>query len=209
MFSGIVQGIATVISFHRLTGQAKLVCSFPPGALASLSVGASVSIDGVCLTVTSVEGDTCSFDLIQETLDRSTLGGLVTGARVNYERALHYGDEVGGHLVSGHVDFTGDLIEIEQSENNVVLWIRVPPERFRYVFEKGYVALNGASLTIAKVNDKNAFSVSMIPETLKVTTLGDLKVGARVNLEIDRITQAVVDTVERKIGSTSVLGSRT
>jgi riboflavin synthase len=197
MFTGIVQGIATVDTLTDRPGLRSFKLRFPPGFAAGLEIGASVSCDGVCLTVTALHGDdAASFDVMQQSLGLTTLGGLVEGSAINVERAAKDGAEIGGHPLSGHIDVTGTLLSIRQPENNHVLRIGLPPRWMRYVFAKGYIAVNGASLTVAEA-DRQAgwFEVWLIPETLRMTTFGEKAVGDALNIEIERSTQVFVDTV--------------
>ena len=200
MFTGIVQGIATVTGLHERPGLRSLTLQFPPGFADGLAVGASVSCDGVCLSVTSLAGgDAATFDVMQQSLALTTLAGLRDGSRINVERAAKDGAEIGGHPLSGHVDVTGTLQAIRRPENNHVLRIALPAPWMRYVFAKGYIAVNGASLTVAEAERQPGgagwFEVWLIPETLRMTTFGDQAEGARLNIEIERSTQVFVDTV--------------
>lgn len=197
MFTGIVQGVATVASITDRTGLRSFRLDFPPGFAAELAIGASVAVDGVCLTVTTLEGpDAAQFDVMQQSLALTTLGTLREGSRVNVERAAKDGAEIGGHPISGHVDFQARLLSIRQPENNHVLRIGVPAPWMRYVFAKGYIAINGASLTVAEADRRAGwFEVWLIPETLRMTTFGDKLEGDALNIEIERGTQVVVDTV--------------
>ncbi|WP_164963294.1 riboflavin synthase subunit alpha [Rubrivivax sp. JA1026] len=197
MFTGIVQGIATVAALADRPGLRSFTLRFPPGFADGLAIGASVAVDGVCLTVTELEGsDAARFDVMQQSLSLTTLGTLAEGSRVNVERAAKDGAEIGGHPLSGHVDFTATVAEVRRPENNHVLRIAVPAPWMRYVFPKGYIAINGASLTVAEA-DREAgwFEVWLIPETLRQTTFGDKAPGAALNVEIERATQVFVDTV--------------
>jgi riboflavin synthase len=197
MFTGIVQGIASITAVVDRPGLRTLTLAFAPGFATGLETGASVASDGVCLTVTRLLGDQgAEFDVMQQTLHLTTLGSLAVGSRINVERAAREGAEIGGHPLSGHVDFTGELVAIQRPENNHVMRIAVAPEWMRYIFAKGYIAINGASLTIASA-DREAgwFEVWLIPETLRLTTFADKPVGARLNIEIERSTQVMVDTV--------------
>lgn len=197
MFTGIVQGIATVAALADRPGLRSFTLRFPPGFADGLAIGASVAVDGVCLTVTELEAsDAARFDVMQQSLSLTTLGTLAEGSRVNVERAAKDGAEIGGHPLSGHVDFTATVAEVRRPENNHVLRIAVPAPWMRYVFPKGYIAINGASLTVAEA-DREAgwFEVWLIPETLRQTTFGDKAPGAALNVEIERATQVFVDTV--------------
>ena len=197
MFTGIVQGIAEVSSLVDRPGLRSFTLKFPAGFGEGLAIGASVSCDGVCLTVTELVGvDAARFDAMQQSLSLTTLSGLRKGSRVNVERAAKEGAEVGGHVLSGHVDFMATLDSIRQPENNHVLRITVPPPWMRYVFAKGYIAINGASLTVAEADRRAGwFEVWLIPETLRMTTFADKAPGALLNIEIERQTQVIVDTV--------------
>ena len=201
MFTGIVQGVATVATLTERPGLRSLVLRCPPGFTVGLMVGASVAVDGCCLTVTEVDGDHAGFDAMQQTLGLTTLGALRTGSVVNIERSFVTGAEVGGHILSGHVDLQARLDAIRTPENNRVLRFAVPAPWMRYVFAKGFIAINGASLTVSEAqreaDGSGGFEVWLIPETLRMTSFGDKAVGDAVNIEIDRQTQVIVDTVER------------
>ncbi len=155
-----------------------------------------MAISGVCLTVVDHDGDQARFDVIDETLDKTTLGSLVTEAEVNFERAAAFGDEIGGHLISGHVSGTLEVVSRTPHGENLELVFRAPPDQVRYLLPKGYVSIDGISLTIGRVDD-DTFSVHLIPETRRVTTIDAKQPGSTANLEVDPMTQAVVATVER------------
>jgi riboflavin synthase len=208
MFTGIVQGIASVTALVDRPGLRSISLAFAPGFAAGLETGASVASDGVCLTVTKLLGENgAEFDVMQQTLGLTTLSSLAVGSHINVERAARDGAEIGGHPLSGHIDFTGELVAIERPENNHVLRLAVAPEWMRYIFAKGYIAINGASLTIATA-DRQAgwFEVWLIPETLRLTTFGAKRVGDRLNIEIERSTQVMVDTVRDTVRE--LLGSQ-
>ena len=197
MFTGIVQGVAQVATITDRPGLRSFTLAFPAGFDAGLAIGASVACDGVCLTVTQLPapGRAC-FDVMQQSLALTSLGALVVGSGINVERAARDGAEIGGHPLSGHVDCLGQLLQIRRPENNQVLRIGLPASHMRYVFAKGYIAINGASLTVAEADRKAGwFEVWLIPETLRMTTFGDKAEGATLNIEIERGTQVVVDTV--------------
>ncbi|MBR7748490.1 riboflavin synthase subunit alpha [Undibacterium baiyunense] len=203
MFTGIVQGVATIKKIQDQTGLRTIQLAFPTGFDHDLQIGASVATDGVCLTVTKLFEDAAEFDIMQQTLAITTLGSYAENAQVNVERAAKDGAEIGGHPLSGHVDFVAQLAQIRQLENNYVMRIAVPKEWMRYIFAKGYIAINGASLTIAEVDrDANWFEVWLIPETLRMTVFGQKKVGDSLNIEIERQTQVVVDTVRNMLQET-------
>ncbi len=199
MFTGIVQGIATVKKVEQRADIVTLTVSFPEGALDGIVQGASVSLDGCCLTVTSLPGPNgATFDLVPETLARTGFRAAAAGTSLNFERSLRFGEEVGGHILSGHVDFVAEVASVEPIGHSRVLTFRCPHEWTRYLFTKGYVALNGTSLTLTGVDrERGEFTVSLIPETLSKTTFGAVSPGAPVNVEVDRSTQAIVETVER------------
>ena len=197
MFTGIVQGVATVAAITDRPGLRSFELAFPPGFDTDLAIGASVACDGTCLTVTErTRPDHATFDVMQQSLALTTLGTLVVGSPVNVERAAKDGAEIGGHPISGHVDCLGQLLAVRQPENNHVLRIGVPASHMRYVFAKGYIAINGASLTVAEAHRAERwFEVWLIPETLRMTTFGHKQAGDALNIEIERGTQVVVDTV--------------
>ncbi|MBJ6137459.1 riboflavin synthase subunit alpha [Marinobacter litoralis] len=196
MFTGIVQGIAKVVEIHTAPGLNTLVIELPEDKVDGVTIGASVAINGTCMTVTRQEGLQLYFDAMQETLRLTTLGALNIGDDVNFERAARIGDEIGGHLLSGHVHTTAKLADIVRTENNVTLWFEVPENWMKYLFPKGFVAINGASLTIGDV-EANRFNVHLIPETLRATTFGTIEQGQLVNIEVDSQTQTIVDTLAR------------
>ena len=264
VFTGIVQGTATVSSVERRTGggsisssssssspspssssteSAKFTLAFPPGALAGVTAGGSIAINGTCLTVVTADeaASVSTFDVVGETLRVTSLGRLEPGSRANFERAARVGDEIGGHLVSGHVCCVARVEEVERQgsgggdgdggsgsgndENNnqndsgnVRMRFRVPARWGKYILPKGFISLDGCSLTVGPdvVTEKKKgagnsngdddddesttlFSVFFIPETLRVTRFGEAKVGDAINVEVDATTQAVVDAVERVV----------
>ena len=194
MFTGIVQGIATIRATSQ--GESVMTLSITLPATENLQIGASVSIDGVCLTVTSIDGLNVNFDVIAETLHRTTLSDLETGSQVNFERALRFGDELGGHLLSGHIMSAGLIHSITENGEGKEVSIIAPPSLQKYIIEKGFVAIDGISLTVGVV-ESNIFALHIIPETLRMTTLGSKQEGDAVNIEIDSNTQTIVSTVER------------
>lgn len=212
MFTGIVQGHIQVVRVTDENDLRRLTLNLGD-LVADIQDGASVAVNGVCLTVvqSSISGDLppghAEFDVIQETLDRTSLGRLAAGQFVNVERSYRVGDEVGGHVVSGHIAAEVPLVEMQAQGNVRNLFFQIPPEWMKYLHLKGFVALDGASLTIATADaEKNRISVSLIPETIERTSLGRLVEGSTVNLEVDAQTQAIVDTVERTLGSESFKG---
>ncbi|MCV2367552.1 riboflavin synthase subunit alpha [Roseateles oligotrophus] len=204
MFTGIVQAVARVASITDRPGLRSFTLQFPPGFCAGLEVGASVACDGVCLTVTALgPEDRADFDVMQQSLSLTTLAGLTQGSLLNVERAARDGAEIGGHPLSGHIDFMATVVAIRRPENNVCVRIQVPAPWMRYIFAKGYIAINGASLTVAEAersrDGSGCFEVWLIPETLRMTTFGAKAEGALLNIEIERQTQVFVDTVRAAI----------
>jgi len=207
MFTGIVQGVSTITSINDAEGLRTFTLGVPEGFSDGLRIGASVSVDGVCLTVTSILSPTCvEFDVVLQSLSVTTLGTYKVGSTVNTERAAKDGAEIGGHPLSGHIDFAAQIESVRTSQNNHVLRVQVPPDFRRYIFPKGYIAINGASLTISEV-DRSAgwFEVWLIPETRRMTVFEQKQVGDWLNIEIERGTQVVVDTVRATMEET--LGS--
>ena len=205
MFTGIVQGTARIAALADRPGLRTFTLAFPPGFCQGLEVGASVACNGVCLTVTSVRPvqEQADFDVMLQSLNVTTLGTLAVGDVLNVERAAKDGAEIGGHPLSGHVDFTATLEAVRQPENNHVMRIRVPEPWMRYVFAKGYIAVNGASLTVAEAgrqaDGSGWFEVWLIPETLRMTTFANKAEGDAVHIEIERTTQVMVDTVRQAV----------
>ncbi|MGG2141386.1 riboflavin synthase subunit alpha [Symbiopectobacterium sp. RP] len=197
MFTGIVQGTAPVVSIDEKTNFRTHVVKLPPELLTDLVTGASIANNGCCLTVTAIDGDRVSFDLMKETLRLTNLGDITPGDLVNIERAAKYGDEIGGHVMSGHIMCTAEVVKILTSENNHQIWFRLSDEsQMKYVLHKGFIGIDGISLTVGEVT-RSRFCVHLTPETLQRTTLGQKRLGNRINIEIDPQTQAVIDTVER------------
>lgn len=196
MFTGIIQTLGELISVTEYDQFRTHTVRISPEYLTELSLGASIANNGCCLTVTKVDGDLVSFDLIQSTLGITNLGLLQVGDKINIERAAKIGDEIGGHLMSGHILTFATLVECVVTEHNTTLWLTLPPQYAHFLFEKGYIGLDGISLTIGQV-DSNRFCVHLIPETLARTNLGWRKVGDVLNIEIDPQTQVLVETVQR------------
>lgn len=209
MFTGIVQGTAEVVAIHEAEAFRTHVLALPAELREGLALGASVAHNGVCLTVTAIEGERVSFDLMRETLRVTNLGAVTVGDHVNIERAARFGDEIGGHAMSGHVMALAELVELDEAPNNRRLWFEVPHALGRFLFDKGYIGVDGISLTIGQVQSATAehgprFCVDLIPETLARTILVDRVPGDAVNIEIDPQTQAIVETVERVLEARGV-----
>ena len=196
MFTGIVQGACPVTKITDRPGLRTITLDLPGALREGLEIGASVAVSGVCLTVTTLDAGAVSFDAIDETLRLTNLGRLRDGDRVNVERSARAGVEIGGHELSGHVDGTAEIVAVDRPPGNHIVTFRAPPELMRYLFTKGFIALDGCSLTVVDVDrDAATFTVHLIPETLRVTTFGAKSAGDRVNLEVERRTQVIVDTV--------------
>ncbi|MEE9253137.1 MAG: riboflavin synthase [Thermodesulfobacteriota bacterium] len=190
MFTGIVECVGTVKAVKA--GSADSVFTISPAAieLSGVSAGESISVSGVCLTVTSITSDSFTVDASHETLARTTLSSLKNGSRVNLEMALQAGGRMGGHIVNGHVDGVGTVESTAKKGESVVVWIRVPEQLSRYIVEKGSVAVDGVSLTVNEVRGAK-FSVNLIPYTLDATTFASMRAGDRVNIECDIIGKYV------------------
>lgn len=197
MFTGIVQAQCRVGSVVDEPGLRRLQMDL--GDLADgLVTGASVAVNGTCLTATWISNGRVGFDVIRESMARSNLGLIEVGDLVNVERSLKFGDEIGGHVLSGHVADVVTVAQIDAAANERTISFDVATQWLPFLFHKGFVALDGASLTISALDRaRGRISVSLIPETIARTTLGRIVVGDRVNLEIDVQTQAIVSTVER------------
>ena len=202
LFTGIVQGTATVTTFTPIQGDfARLTLAFPENALENLTIGASIAVNGTCLTVVEfdVKKSTASFDMIAETLRATNLGELKVSDTVNYERSTKFGEEIGGHVVSGHVHTTAEICAQNETENNREVRFRLRDrEIVKYILPKGFVAVDGCSLTVGEVDEKEGtFNVWLIPETIRATAFRVKNVGGSVNIEIESSTRAIVDTIER------------
>ena len=195
MFTGIIECAGTITHTRRTAGGRRLCIRIGPLACES-KLGDSICVSGVCLTVASLSDDSLEFDVISETLDKTTLGQKRPGDRVNLERSLRLGDRLDGHFVQGHVDGTAQVDRVLASPREHVLWLRPQPHLTPYIVPKGSITIDGVSLTIADVADA-AFSVALIPTTLERTTLADLRAGFRVNLESDIIARTIVHRLDQ------------
>ncbi len=189
MFTGIIEEIGTITAIPKKAKSAQLKIKATL-LFDDLKLGDSVAVNGVCLTVTEFGDKQFAADVMNETLSRSNLGDLQTGSKVNLERAMSAFGRFGGHIVSGHIDGTGRIIAIERDDNAVWLTVSTSPLVLKYIIEKGSIAIDGISLTVARITENN-FAVSIIPHTTKATTLLDKKVGDYVNLENDIIGKYV------------------
>ena len=196
MFTGLVQRVGSLRRRLSIQGGARLDIS--AGAWPEpLALGESIAVQGACLTVAETTPDGFVADVLEETLDCTTLGSLPTGSRLNLERALRPMDRFGGHFVSGHVDARGRLVEVRDRGRDVVFRIVCPPDESRYVVRKGSIAIDGVSLTVSALGDEDQFEVNLIPTTWRDTTLADRRVGDALNLETDLVGKYV----ERLLGT--------
>ena len=195
MFTGIVRELGRVVQAEEAGGGRALVVHAPATAKHT-GIGDSVAIDGCCLTATAVDGDSIAFHAVPETIARTTLGSLTSGDSVNVEPALRVGEELGGHYVQGHVDAVGRIRSVEAEGEGVRVVIEAPDDVLRYCVEKGSVTVDGVSLTIAGIAE-GAFAVALIPHTLEVTTLSELRPGRPVNLETDVLAKYVERLIAR------------
>jgi len=190
MFTGIVQGVGTVRAIDQRGGDVTLLFDTGKVSLTGIAIGDSIAVSGACLTATRIDGSTFAADVSRETLDLTTLGDCVVGARVNLEMALRAGQALGGHYVTGHVDGVGRLLSRHDDARSVRMEFQVPAELARYIARKGSICIDGVSLTVNGAAGER-FDVNLVPHTLAATTLGDLRVGSRANLEIDIIARYV------------------
>ncbi len=199
MFTGIVQELCEVVGVEDRDGVRRLVVDLGDHA-AGLQTGASVANNGACLTASEIDGGLVCFDVISETVQLTNLRDIEVGHRVNIERSLKFGDELGGHILSGHVSGTMTVSRIDADGANRTMWFSVEPDHMPYLMWKGWIAIDGASLTISRVDRAtNEVAVSLIPETLERTTLGRFEVGSVANLEVDAQTQTIVNTVRETL----------
>ena len=198
MFSGIVQTVGKIESIKDKNHIKTMRIETHGDYLEDIAIGQSVSVDGVCLSLVKKNNEYCEFEAVEETINRTTLGRYKQGTKVNLEKSLKFGDTVGGHFVSGHIHTRGRIVEVELVGESKNILVEIEEKWIKYLTEKGYISVNGASITIGKVS-KNTFYVHLIPETLKTTNLDELIYDNYVNLEFDQTTIAIVDTTERLI----------
>lgn len=189
MFTGIIEEVGTLLATHKASKSESLTIE-APYVLQDAKVGDSIAVNGICLTATSIAGSTFTADVMAETMRRTSLGTLHIGSKVNLERAMAAGGRFGGHIVSGHIDGTGTIVNMEREENAVWVTIGTTPQIMKYIIEKGSIAIDGISLTVATVST-DRFQVSIIPHTGQETTLLTKKPGDIVNLENDVIGKYV------------------
>lgn len=196
MFTGIVSGSGTVQRIIKKEDYITITVRAPKGFSKNLIKGSSIAVNGVCLTVKKGKTDNLEFDVIDETLDKTNLKSLAKSDKVNLERSMTAATEIGGHLVSGHIHGVGKVLKVINKAKTKDLLIKIPQDLREYFFYKGYVALNGCSLTIGKVL-KSSFYIHLIPETLTITTFKDIALGDIINIEVDQSTINTVETVKR------------
>ena len=202
MFTGIIKEIGVVASAERAGGGVRLTVRAPQSA-AGLAVDDSVAVSGVCQTVVRRTADTFTVEAVEETLRKTTLGGLQQGARVNLELALRVGDRLGGHFVQGHVDCVGEVSAVERLASSWMVTVRFPRRFSRYVIPVGSIAVDGVSLTAARVEGEE-FTVALIRHTLEGTTFTDLRPGVKVNLEFDLLGKYIEKLLEGRSGGGGV-----
>jgi len=206
VFTGIVERTGIVTEIVHSKNLSKLTVQTSTEFCQDIKIGASVCVDGVCLTICTIDNDKLKFDIMMETLSVTTFDAIKEEDIVNIERSMKLGDEIGGHLLSGHVSSTVKISKIETPENNHILIFQTSSDVLKYIFPKGYVALNGVSLTIGEVDKvKKTFNVYLIPETLRLTNLQNKLIGNRINIEIETQTRNMVDTIS-EINKESIHG---
>ena len=196
MFTGIVSGKGNLKKIVKCEDYISLIIQAPKGFAKNLSKGASVSVNGVCLTVKKGRTDLLEFDVIEETLKKTNLKNISRSSKLNLERSMTANTEIGGHLVSGHIHGTGEVLKVINRKETKDLLIKIPSQLKEYFFYKGYVALNGCSLTIGKVL-KSSFYIHLIPETVSITNFKEIKKGDLINIEVEQTTINTVETVKR------------
>lgn len=196
MFTGIVQATCNVVDIIKKPGLQTHTISLPGSLATALTTGASVANNGVCLTVTHIADNNVSFDVMEESLALTNLANIDIDSQINIERSMTFGAEIGGHILSGHVHTQAVVVEVSATDEHYNIKLEIEPQWMKYIFYKGFIGINGCSLTVGKVTGCQ-FMVHLIPETLKLTNLGLAKVGDKLNIEIDSQTQTIVDTVER------------
>ena len=196
MFTGIVSGKGNLKKIVKCEDYISLIIQAPKGFAKNLSKGASISVNGVCLTVKKGRTDLLEFDVIEETIKKTNLKNISRSSKLNLERSMTTNTEIGGHLVSGHIHGTGEVLKVINRKETKDLLIKIPSQLREYFFYKGYVALNGCSLTIGKVL-KSSFYIHLIPETVSITNFKEIKKGDLINIEVEQTTINTVETVKR------------
>jgi riboflavin synthase len=202
MFSGIIQGTAEITSATQRDDVITIEVEMGENLIDGLEIGASVAVDGVCLTAVEIAESKAKFDIIEETIRCTTLDMARKNTQVNIERSLKFGDEIGGHNVSGHVTSVATITKVKQGVNGRTLQLTSEEKEISYLMPKGFVAIDGISLTVGEVNRSTAtFDVHLIPETIAVTTIGEKQVGDQVNLELDSATVAAVEAAKQMLAN--------
>lgn len=189
MFTGLIEEIGQIAAVQKQGGAVRFTISATE-ITQDLAVDDSISVNGVCLTAIRVSPQKFDVEAVEETLRKTTLGSFRTATKVNLERCLRLSDRLGGHIVQGHVDSVGEVISFREQQGGRLLTIRLPADRMRYIISEGSIAVNGVSLTVARIED-NRITISLIPHTLGKTTLGDLYAGDSVNIEVDLVGKYV------------------
>ncbi len=202
MYSGITKGLFNVSKVTQKPGLIEYSVLLNNELAQGLTLGASVNIDGVCQTVTQIKKNEVSFAAMAETCRLTTLNELFPGREVSVERSLKLGDEIGGHLIAGHVTGTARVHTVQPSENNLQITLQCPAEWMKFILPKGFIAIDGSSLTVGKTDSAGFFDIHLIPETLRLTNFGNKKLGDRVNVELDHHIQVIVQTVENLVNVT-------
>lgn len=205
MFTGITQGLYKVIALNKSPGLLSYTVELSQALCHHLLTGNSISVNGVCQTLVKLEGTQASFQAIQETLDKTTLNDLQLGDIVSIERSLRMGEEIGGHEVSGHVFGTAMIHHKTIDNDSMTLVIECNPDWMKYILPKGFIAVDGSSLTVGKTNpEKGLFDLHLIPETLRLTNFSHKKLHDKVNIEFDHKTKTIVDTIERFLSTQKI-----
>ena len=201
MYTGIVQAVRPLLAVNTYPGHNQFTIDLTPELLEELKIGASVSVEGTCLSVAEIDGTQVKFDAMTATLERTNLRFFKAGQGVNIERSAKMNAEIGGHLMAGHIASTAEIVELSIKESGAFIQFRMPPEWAKYVFPRGFLGVNGCSLTVAEVDD-TLITINLIPETLRQTTFANYKAGELINIEVDHQTMVLVDVVERTLKGT-------
>jgi len=204
MYTGITQGTAKLLALTHNSGYTSITLSNKEHLFDDVQVGASVAVDGTCLTVTNSDSDKVFFDISDRTSEITTLKNIKVGNLVNVERSHKMTLENGGHNLYGHIDGVAEVVSIENNGGTTQLKFEAPKEASPYFFRKGFIGLHGCSLTVDEIDEQHhVLTVNLIPETLRVTNLRDKKVGDQLNYEIDQTTRSIVDTIKRVLTRSS------
>ncbi|NQZ53798.1 MAG: riboflavin synthase [Piscirickettsiaceae bacterium] len=208
MFTGIIAAIGKIEVVQPKGGDLRLQVATENLDLSDVSLGDSVAVNGVCLTVVDISNATLSFDVSRESLERTSLGNVESGSAINLEKALAVGDRLGGHFVSGHVDGLGKVVSKQESARSVIFRIEVPAGLERYIAEKGSICIDGTSLTVNNVAD-NWFEVNIIPHTMQETIMSSYSVGTKINLEVDLIARYLERLLPQQQGTATAITKET